>query len=213
MNYKEYCESIKNVEIPDTLQFCQAIMWFHEEVLPLGLVSIGKSDLSIIKVPEKEKNRFGRVVPVIAFAKDVFSGNKKITDIILPSGIYRFPQGAFSGCTGLKNITIPKKVKYIREKTFEGCRGLENVYYEGTPDEWRKIKIVHEKHEIEFGDIIPGTPVHSVKAERILFIPGNEALLTTNIHFHCDLKECVNSTFSIKMGGKDITELFRKKFY
>lgn len=211
MNYKEYCEFIKDIEISDSLEFCQAILWLHPEILPLGLVSIADKSLSIIRVPEKAKNRFDRIVPIIAVAKGAFAGNEKITDIILPSSIERLPQGAFAGCSSLKNITIPKKIKHIKEKTFDGCCNLENIYYEGTPEEWDKIEIIHEKHEIEFGDVIPGTQVHTILAERRMFIPGNEAVLTANIHFRCNFTEIDSGTFHSKMGGKDITEFFRKK--
>lgn len=211
MNYKEYREFIKDVEIPDSLAFTQAVMWVHPEELPLGLVSIGGTDLSIIKVPEKTKNRFNRTVPVVSVAKGAFAGNEKITDVILPSSVDSLPQGAFAGCSSLKNITIPKRIKNIKEKTFDGCVSLENVYYEGTPEEWDEMEIVYEKHVIEFGDVIPGTPVRSILAERRMFIPGNEALLTANIHFRCDLTENNSGTFQIKTGGKDVTGLFRRE--
>ena len=211
MNYKEYCEFIKDIEISDSLEFCQAIMWLHPERLPLGLVSIGDKSLSIIRVPEKTKNRFDRIVPIIAVAKGAFAGNENITDIILPSSIERLPQGAFAGCSSLKNITIPKKITHMKEKTFDGCCNLENIYYEGTAEEWDKIEIIHEKHEIEFGDVIPGTSVHTILAERRMFIPGNEAILTANIHFRCNFTENDSGTFYSKMGGKDITEFFRQK--
>ena len=104
MNYKDYRESIKDAEIPDCLVFSRAVMWVHPEVLPLELVSIGGSDLSIVKVPGKIKNRSGRIVPVTAIAKDAFAGNKNITDIILPSGIERFPQAAAIS----KTLPFPK---------------------------------------------------------------------------------------------------------
>jgi hypothetical protein len=208
MNYKEYCESIKDIEISDSLEFCQAIMWLNPQRLPLGLVSIADKSLSIIKVPEKTKNRYDRIVPIITIAKGAFAGNKNITDIILPSSIQRLPQGAFAGCSSLKNITIPKSIRHIKEKTFDGCSSLENIYYEGTWEEWKAIEIVHAKHEIEFGDLIPGTPVNSVISEQELFIPGNEALLTANIYFHCNLTENDSSTSHGKMGGKDITRSF-----
>ena len=211
MNYKEYCESVKDVEVPDCLVFSRAVMWVHPEVLPLELVSIGEKELSTVKVPGTIINRSGRIVPVTAIAKDAFAGNKNITDIILPSGIERFPQGAFAGCSNLKNITIPKRIKHIKEKTFAGCVNLENVYYEGTQEEWDAMEIVHEKHEIEFGDVIPGTPVRLIIAERRVFIPGNEALLTANIHFRCDLTESGSGSFQIRTGGKDVTGLFRRK--
>ena len=212
MNYAEYCELIKHANISNELRYCQAILWLHPEVLPLRLISVGDKNPSIIIVPEKAKNRFGRVVPVIDIAKGAFAGKESITDIILPASIERLPQGAFSGCISLENITIPKKIKMIKEKTFDRCISLENIYYEGTPEEWDEIVIVHEKHEIEFGNLIPGTPVSSIIAERRINIPGNEALFSANIHFRCDLRGTdADSLFCIKMDGKDITDLFRLK--
>ena len=114
MNYNEYCESVKHVEISDSLVFKQAIMWLHPEILPIGLVSIGDDDLSIVKVPEETMNRFGRTVPVIAISPFAFAGKVKITDIILSPRIERLPAGAFAGCAGLRNIVIPKTIKKIR---------------------------------------------------------------------------------------------------
>ena len=45
-----------------------------------------------------------------------------------------------------------------------------------------------------------------------LFWDRNEdAILTANIHFRCNLIENDSGTFHIKTGGKDITEFFRQK--
>ena len=208
MNYKEYYETIKDVEVSDKLVFNLAILWLHPEKLPVGLVSVGDGDLKIVKVPERVKNKYGRFVPLVAVARDAFAGNTTVTDIILPRSVTSLPEGAFAGCRNLRNIVIPKSIKKFRKKTFDGCVNLKNVFYEGTPEEWDEIEIVHRKHEIEFGDCIPGTPVHTILAERRVFIPGNEALLTADLHFHCDLGETVTSSFSIRACGKDITNLF-----
>ena len=75
----------------------------------------------------------------------------------------------------------------MKEGTFAGCKQLEDVYFEGTMEEWNRIHIIHHKHEVEFGQLIPGTPVQEVKAERMIFIPGNEAIFSANIHFLCRL--------------------------
>ena len=80
---------------------------------------------------------------------------------------------------------LPKAVKIIRERTFVNCESLENVYYEGTPEEWSQIQIMHHKHEVTFGEPIPGTPINRIVSERMVHIPGNDALLTANIHFNC----------------------------
>lgn len=187
MYFREYEGMIRNVPYTDTLEYKAAIMWLHPQILPLSVTSIGNTGSSIIKIPERTVNKYGRSVPVIAFSRQTFSGKSNITDIILPQSIEQFPKGAFEGCAGLKRITIPRKVKIIKEGTFAGCKQLEDIYFEGTMEEWNKINIIHHKHETEFGRLIPGTPVQEVKAERMIYIPGNEALFSANIHFFCKL--------------------------
>lgn len=210
MNFKEYEKMIRDVPYSETLEYQMAFLWLHPEIVPLCVTSIGNSGSDIIKIPEKAVNEYGRNVPVIAFSRKVFSGKSNIKDIILPQSIEQLPKGAFDGCAELKRITIPRQVKIIREGTFVGCGNLEDVYYEGTMEEWKEINIVYQKHEIEFGNLIPGTPVHEIKAERMLHIPGNEALFSANIHFGCKLTECdFKPSFGIKVGNKNVTGFFR----
>lgn len=211
MTYKDYCAFIGDSEpLQDPSLYYDAVMWPHHERLPLRLMSVGDSGLSTVKIPPCIKNKYGNSVPVVGISDQAFAGNEQVTDIILPSSIENLPAGAFSGCRNLKNITIPKNIRIIRERTFEQCVNLENVFYEGTLEEWRKIEIVHEKHEIEFGKLIPGTPVHEILSERLVPIPGNEALLSATIHFHCELEKSQwPTTFQIKMAGIEVTELFR----
>ena len=210
MNFDKYAEMIDKVPYTDTLKYKPAIMWLHPERLPLGVSSIGDTTSKLIKIPDKALNKYGKKVSVIAISPSAFAGKAHIEDIVLPHSIRRIPAGAFAGCTGLKRISIPRDIRIIKEETFSGCRQLEDVYYEGTMDEWNQLNIVHQKHEIEFGALIPGTPVQEVRAERLLYIPGNEALFTANIHFNCQYKEQHGaSSFEIRLGGDDITGLFR----
>ena len=211
MTYEKYCESVKDIEpLRDNKLYFDAVMWPRRERLPLRLMTTGDGNPSVVKVPESIKNRYGNIVPVIGISANAFAGNENVTDIILPSGISSFPAGAFAGCRNLKNITIPKKIGIIPENTFAGCEHLENIIYEGTIEEWREIEIIHEKHEIVFGDFYPGTPVHRVLSERLLHIPGNDALFSATIHFRCELKKTEQpASFQIITGGKDVTELFQ----
>lgn len=137
MTYRAWCETVKSERIPDGLLFCQAILWLHQAELPLGVAAIGAAGQKIIKIPEKAKNRFGRTVSVIAVGRETFAGRKDVTDVVLPPGLRRLPDGAFAGCEALKNLSLPKSVKKIGKRTFEGCAALENVYYEGSPEEWK----------------------------------------------------------------------------
>ena len=210
MKYTEYREKIKDVEPPKEMEIHIAIMWLHPETLPVGIVTIGDKDLEVVKIPEEIENKYNNIVPVIGISNIAFAGNEKITDIVLPATIEKFPSRAFAGCTNLRNITIPRNIKLIKEGTFAGCNKLENVFYEGTPEEWKQIEIVNAKHEVEFGSLTPGTPVQSIVNERDVHIPGNEALFSANIHYRCELAT-KDMIFKITSQGKDITDFFRVK--
>ena len=213
MNYREYFLKIKDVPASEKLEYDLAVFWLHPGHLPLKLVSLGGERSPVIKVPAEAVNRYGghdSLVPVIGISGNAFSGNERVTDIILPQGIEKISAGAFAGCTNLRRITIPKKVRFIDEGTFDGCASLEDVYYEGTPDDWKNVVIVHCRHEIEFGKLISGTPVQKIVGERLVHVPGNDALLTANIHFRCGLENAAEpSEFTIKAAGKDLTAFFR----
>ena len=185
MTFQEYTETIKAVTVSDKLEYQLAVYWLHPDILPQKLISLGNEQMPIIKVPPFIVNKYGKKVKVISFSKSVFGGNDTITEIILPPTVTSIPEGAFSDCKSLRNIMIPKAVKIIREGTFVNCESLENVYYEGTPEEWSQIQIMHHKHEVTFGELVPGTPINRIVSERTVHLPGNDALLTANIHFNC----------------------------
>lgn len=210
MNFGEYEKMIRSIPATESLEYHQAIMWLHPEILPVGVASIGEKISGVVKVPEFATNKYGKRVPVIAIRREAFAGQDKITDVVLPPGIRRFPKGAFAGCTALQRIIIPKSIKRIEEGTFAGCTSLEDVYYEGSMEEWKEVEIIHQKHEIEFGELLPGTPVQKVTAERLVYVPGNEPLFMSNIHFGCSLVALTCSKeFMIRSGKTDITGLFR----
>ena len=168
--------------------------------------------MPVIKVPDRTVNPFGNdgmIVPVIAVGANAFRGRKNITDVVLPASIETIGSHCFDGCTNLRNITIPKSVTTIKEGTFAGCTQLENIYYEGTPEEWAQIFVVHQKHEVEFGSAIPGTPVQQIVSERFVHIPGNEALFSANIYFHCQFSEIRTPEFRVSAGGMELTERFK----
>ena len=192
MNFRDYYESIKEIEISKTLQYYFGVRRNLHRRYPFGLVSSGGCSDKVIRVPQFVGCIDDSQIPVTEVRPFAFAGNKTITDIILPSNISKISEGAFAGCKNLRNITLAKSIKRIEEKTFEGCTSLENVYYEGSPEEWDQINILYEKYEIEFGELIPGTPVQSILDERKVFIHGNEALKMAAIHFNCDFQNTID---------------------
>ena len=77
------------------------------------------------------------------------------------TGIETFGEGAFQN-TELKKIILPKTLKKIEKNCFYSCDVLTEIYYEGSPEEYKKIIIEEE---------------------------GNEALLNANVHYYSETKE------------------------
>ena len=59
--------------------------------------------------------------------QNAFSGNRKITGVILPEGMSVVPANAFNGCTALASVTIPSSVRTIGADAFRGCSKLADV--------------------------------------------------------------------------------------
>ena len=186
MKYKEFAEVARNLPYTEIeYRFAYGGSPGMVRKFPMMVTSFAETD-GVIKLPEKVNNRWDMPVGLVRVFGNAFREKSGITDIILPSCVYEIDAGAFAGCKSLKRITIPRGVSRIAERTFAGCDSLEDVYFEGTVDEWKKTNIIHERHEMDFGDFIPGTPVQRFEGERMVHISGNDALFTANIHFRCD---------------------------
>ncbi len=59
--------------------------------------------------------------------QNAFSGNRKITGVILPEGMSVVPANAFNGCTALASVTIPSSVRTIGADAFRGCSKLTGI--------------------------------------------------------------------------------------
>jgi len=53
----------------------------------------------------------------------------------------QIPYGAFYNCKNLTSITIPKTVSSIGKNVFLNCVSIKKVLFNGTDEEWKKIKV------------------------------------------------------------------------
>ena len=56
---------------------------------------------------------------------------------------------AFKDCSSLMSIRIPGGVVSIGSCAFDACENLSSVYYNGTEDDWAKIKIASNNSYLE----------------------------------------------------------------
>lgn len=120
----------------------------------------GCSMLREIEIPES----------VSVLGEGSFSGCTSLESIILPAGITEIGVGAFILCNSLKAVTIPQNVSKIEETTFLNCQSLaeitiplsvteindsafaecwqlKDVYYAGTLEQWKAIRISKEQND------------------------------------------------------------------
>ena len=77
-----------------------------------------------------------------------FEGCNNLTNIIILGSITSIDSNAFKDCISLTNISIPKSVESIFFYAFNGCINLTDVYYEGSEEDWKKIKIHPHNKEL-----------------------------------------------------------------
>ncbi len=70
-----------------------------------------------------------------------FAYHYNLTSITIPDSVTSIGFGEFFRCTSLTSITIPDGVTSIGDNAFYGCKSLTSVYYTGTLEEWKAIKI------------------------------------------------------------------------
>lgn len=103
----------------------------------------------------------GIVIPdsVTKLAVNAFSCSG-IKSAVLPSGLTTIESRLFDCCALLESIFIPASVTYVDMFAFSMCDKLKDIYYEGSQEDWKKVKI----SEID-----------------------NSALINATVHFNSDI--------------------------
>jgi len=188
MNRTAYIDEIRKKPFTEKIVF-KPIKAFclKPSVLPLRATALECCE-SFVKIPDTAQSPFGIIRNVTAIDKELFYQNTYVTDIVLPRFLETIPSEAFCGCENLQRIYIPRGIRRIEPNTFKDCKKLTDIFFEGSPQEWERIK--PETHYIKTelsAENIPGTPVRKKKSEQMIFISGNEALIFAVIHFCCKI--------------------------
>ena len=70
-----------------------------------------------------------------------------ITSITIPDTVTSIPHFAFADCGALTEVYIPNSVNFIGECAFKYCDDLTEINYDGTAEEWRKIRKISDWHK------------------------------------------------------------------
>ena len=65
--------------------------------------------------------------PVVAIADKAFSGNKKITSLVVGGKVRTIGKNAFTKCSELTSVTLPDSLESIGEYAFQSCKLLTSI--------------------------------------------------------------------------------------
>ena len=158
------CSGLKALTVPDSVETigewafagCKSLTEF---TLPRALTSIEAylfqdcEKLRSIEIPDS----------VESIGKEAFRGCTRLTSVSIPNSVRSIGKMAFLDCVKLQSVTVPDSVTVIEDRAFEGCTelasavlpealrslggyvfcacpSLHTVRYNGTKDQWNRIK-------------------------------------------------------------------------
>ena len=66
-------------------------------------------------------------LPVTAIDSSAFAGNKKISEVIIPSNVKTIGTAAFMNCTSLRSVTLSTGIDFIEKQAFYRCSNLLSI--------------------------------------------------------------------------------------
>lgn len=134
-----HCSSLETIDLPET-------------VYEIGESAFAKSGLKSVVFPSEiteiparcfEDCKNLRSITFFHNPKSLgslcFSGCEHLESIDLGFVIDEIPDGCFMG-SGLRSISLPHSIKRIGISSFSRCRQLTSIYYDGTAEDFRRIK-------------------------------------------------------------------------
>jgi len=114
------CTNLESITIPSTLTSIH-----NDRVFSYcnNLKEVHISDLAAwcnISFPNNTSNP-------LYYAKNLYLGDNKITDMVIPNTVTEIKPFTFYNCSGLTSLTIPDNVTAISNESFYGCSGLQSV--------------------------------------------------------------------------------------
>jgi hypothetical protein len=120
-----------------------------------------------------------------------FDGCESLTSINIHDNVTSIGWSAFRGCKYLTSINIPNRVTTIESNTFSGCKSLVDIRYNGTIEQWNKIKFYTYLGD-EWNKGVPTTIAHCTDGDVEVSHENNENEVLFDFEFQkidCELTE------------------------
>lgn len=114
-----------------------------------------------------------------------------LTNIVIPAGVTNIGKFSFMGCTSLSSISIPDSVTTIGLAAFFQCTNISQIYYTGTYDQWKNIKIRDQNSSLK-GAVVSinnksNTTLNNVLTDKTpVYIYGENKKLLDDAEILCD---------------------------
>ena len=195
------CKNLKEIELPITLKEIGKRAFekcgFETVFIPRKVEKIdtcafdGCQNLKEILVDEDNEHYTSK--DGVLFTKDMSvlcdyptKGNAVYE---IPVGVKKISYSAFSESTSLVSLQIPIELEEVDDFAFYYCKNLKEINYEGSREDWRKIKVAQGNDALKEAKVNYNCVIERVKPEEkqiILTIDDTNAIVFGEIA-ECDV--------------------------
>ena len=149
------CSSLTEITIPDSVTEIGECAF--TECTNLKNVTLSNTLTSIGREMFKSCTNLTKVtIPnsVTVFGDEAFYDCSSLTVAKISDNVKYVGDFAFFNCAKLTSVTIGKSVKAIGYGSFRRCKGLKDIYYNGSIEQWKQIRIY------DYNDGLLGANIH-----------------------------------------------------
>ena len=157
------CSNLTSIVIPNSVTSIGEAAFSRcrnltQMIIPDSVVSMGTQVFS--ECTELKSVTLSKNMTAIPF--DTFLSCKSLTSVTIPDGVTSISASAFNYCAALSSVTIPDSVTAIGWAAFSNCSALTDVYYDGTEEQWKQVKIDNSNDE---NKCLNNATIHFVQPE------------------------------------------------
>ena len=157
----ECCSGLTNVSIPNSVTsigeeafaYCSSLTAItvnpeNPVYCDIDGVLFSKNHTVLFQYPAGKTGSYTIPDSVTSIGNAAFFGCTSLTSVTIPNSVTGIGDKTFSNCTSLTSVTIPNSVTSIGRNAYLYCSSLTDVYFTGTKQEWKAMKIAESNDEL-----------------------------------------------------------------